>query len=89
MMDIDSLEIRKGRGIVAIIEFRETDTMLNEWQCEIVREISKKLDIPAYFVRSKDFERFLVTSLNYKNKKGLYITHTLTAEEYKEFIKEL
>jgi len=89
MMDLDSMEIRKDRGIVALIEFRETSTMLNEWQCEIIREISEKLKVPAYFVRSSNFKTFLVTSLNFKNEEGLYITKSFSEEEYKKFLKKL
>jgi len=72
MIDLDSIEFRPNRGIVAIIETRSTDTYLNKFQYEIVTRIARLLNVPAYLVRhSLDLKMFKVKNLVTDEEKEL------------------
>ena len=97
--DIDYVEYRKGRGIVALIdvtgEMEDEGHLLNSkkyiWartkmQREILSTMSKALRVPAYFVlHTKDMTLFHVYNLSDTVEKPLRMTHT----EYTNFIKNL
>jgi len=81
MIDLDSIEIRNKQP-KTIIELRSTPTPLNDWQKEIVLNISKKLEIPSYLVyHNNDLTVFDITDLNTDERKKL------TEDEYIDFLK--
>ena len=85
MMDIDSVEWREGRGIVAFIETADIhSTYDRSWQFEVLRELSERTGIPAYFVRhDQECTVFLVRRIG---EKGFWF---MTREQYLKFLKEL
>jgi len=96
MMDLDCVEWRSGRGVVAIIEkaIRTHDQLLQEliknkeWEMKVMLEIATKLEIPAYVVyHEKDLSQFYV--LEVKNSEQKPTWRVMAKEEYSEFIRTL
>lgn len=98
-MDVDFVEYRVGRGIVALFEV--TANMENEghmirskpyiWdrtevQRDVLTTMSEALGVPAYFtLHTKDLSLFHVYDLS-GNQENL---RKMTQEEYAEFIRSL
>ena len=97
--DIDYVEFRRGRGIVALIdvtgEMNDEGHLLNSkkfiWartkmQREILSAMSKALGVPAFFVlHTKDMTIFHVYNLSDIAEKPL----RMSCEEYTRFVKNL
>jgi hypothetical protein len=81
-LDLDWIEWRSGRGIVALIETKKYGDV-SQFQRLVYTEIAKKLNIPAFVVTYHNLEKFLVKDM-FTDKIQI-----LTQEEYKEFIKNL
>lgn len=98
-VDIDFVEYRTDRGIVAFIDvtgnLEDEGHILNSekyvWQrTKVQRKILSKLSeisgVPAYFVlHTKDLSLFYVYQITHKIEKPLRMTN----QEYAEFIKNL
>jgi len=86
-MDLDWIEWRPKRGVVAVIETRGTDTMLNKWQLKVMLEVANALRVPAYFVRYyvEDNKLIQFKVMNLRNDQTLIMSE----EEYLKFIKGL
>lgn len=87
-MDIDFLEIRKNRGIVAVIETKNMNGTLSFIQEKTMKELSSKLNVPAYCVfnnldRQEEPYVFKVLDINSNSMK------VMAEMEYKNFIEEL
>lgn len=97
-IDIDSVEFRKGKGIVALIcrtaNLNDNNHIYNskryiwertEFERNIVSEISQKMNIPAYYViHTKDLSIFHVHKL--PNKE---VFKVMSREEYSVWISLL
>ena len=83
-MDIDFLEIRKGRGIVALVEVKNEYEKVKKWQLDYYIELSGKLNVPAYLViHRKNLTEFKVTNLITKETK------LFDEQQHINFIKNL
>ncbi len=97
--DLDYVEYRIGRGIVALVdvtgEMEDEGHMFNskkyiwartQMQRTILLTISKALGVPAFFVlHTKDLKLFHVYDLSDTGEKPM----RMTIEEYTNFIKRL
>jgi len=98
-MDLDYVEWRRGRGIVALIDVtgnmndeqhinnsKETIWRRTEMQRDVLETLSNAIGVPAYFVlHTKDLSLFHVHNLKY----DLKLFTSLGRYEYSEFIKSL
>jgi len=82
-MDIDLLEFRAGRGIVAVTELKNANERIKQWQNNILIELGKKLEVPVYLIIHKELTMFKVTNLLTNASK------IFDEPEYIEFIKGL
>lgn len=94
MMNLDCIEWRADRGIVAFIEtaFYENKTLLElledkKWEIKVLDELQQKTRIPAYLVFHTDtLSLFWV----YVIAEGQpYLFKTLPRYDYEQFIKKL
>jgi len=85
MTDIDAVEWREGRGIVALIETADIRSKCDrDWQLRVLKELSRRSGIPAYFVRhDRECTIFVVERLD---GPGYWV---MNREEYKRFLREL
>ena len=83
MIDLDSVEIRAQKGVVALVETRRTGTPLNELQNRVILSMASKLNVPAYLVfHDRDLTEFKVTDLKTGNEM------LMTEDQYKEFLQK-
>jgi hypothetical protein len=64
-MDIDFVEWREGRGVVALIETAELGSSHDKrWQLMVLKDLADRAGVPAYFVKySADCSLFLVRAI--------------------------
>ena len=79
-LDIDLVEFRASRGVVAITEIKNENDTIREWQNKILIEIAKKLEVPIYLIIHKDLVMFKVINLITKQER------LFDEQQYKEFI---
>ena len=86
MTDLDSIEWRDSRGIVALIETADIHSRCDRrWQMNVIRELSCRADIPAYFVRyDQECRIFLVERID-----RLGFQKVMDRNQYIKFIREL
>lgn len=98
-MDLDYIEWRKGRGIVALIDvtgnLNDENHIINskemiwtrtEMQRDVLETLSKAIGVPAYFViHTTDLSIFHVHNLAYDLKDFT----SLSRYQYTEFVKSL
>lgn len=92
MVDLDSIEWRSERGIVALIELAryEATVYKKKFQLKVLKELARQAKIPAYLVLYHNsmnlfevYDLFSGETIFECNKK------VLTENEYREFIKSL
>ena len=97
MMDVDCVEWRSGRGIVAIIErtlhypegkYSQQDIIgFKQFEIIVMTELSEKLQVPAYLVlHNLDLTRFDVYRIK---EETATFWRTMNHEEYGIFIRNL
>jgi hypothetical protein len=82
--DLDFIEWRNGRGVVALIEAKQGRGRLSDFQRKVFCELSQRAKIPFYVVRyDETMTRFTVMRLpdNYADE--------LSKEEYVDWLKKL
>ena len=97
-IDVDWVEYRAGRGIVALIcvtgniedKFRIHDIKKIVWgrtefERKVINMIADKLEVPAYYV----VHDTALTVFHVHNIKNLKEFKVMTEEDYKKFIKNL
>jgi len=93
VMDLDWVEWRSGRGVVALIEvaIRKNEQLLQnliklkDFETTILLEIATKLNVPAYVVyHEEDLSKFYVKQL-----KPNTVWQTMRKKEYAQFIEGL
>jgi len=79
MVDLDSIEWRSGRGVVALIEHARFTAIVykKKFQLNVLKEIAQKIGVPAYLVLYHD-------EMNYFEVYDL-----LTAEEWSSCNKKI
>ena len=94
MIDLDSIEWRPDRGIVALIETcrGESTVFRKKFQLKVIREIANKLKVPCYLViyhaRNANlnfFEVYDLTKNNFPNCPKKYMDE----KQYRLFISSL
>ena len=97
MLDVDCLEWRNGRGIVAIIErglynsesnySKEAIIRFKRFELKVVTELSQKLKVPAYLtfynIELSEFDVYQIQS-----EQALHFKK-MNVEEYSNFIRNL
>jgi len=81
-MDLDWIEWRNNRGIVALIETKKSG-YLSDFQRKVYLELADKINVPVYFVKYNNLDCFEVLDLKTNEKR------ILNELEYKEFIQSL
>lgn len=95
MVDLDSVEWRAEKGIVAFIEVAQSNDVYSpfeiaerKWfQAKILHELQKVTKIPAYFaIHDPELTKFYIFKIN--TKKPVF-WKVMSNSEYSEFIKSL
>ena len=83
--DLDFIEWRSGRGIVAVMEVKRGGACLTGFQLKVLKELSEKLGVPAYLIRhNEDLTEFRVEQLHPE-----HWTRTMNSHQYREFLASL
>jgi len=90
MTDIDDLEWRKDRGIVAFIETKHGKAGINTWQARVLRELSELTRRPSYLVayQTDDPDEENIVSFEVTNLAS-NIAVSMTRAEYRSFLRLL
>jgi hypothetical protein len=88
--DLDFIEYRKGRGIVALLEIKQ-NSKLEYFQRQVFTELSRRSHLPFYFVsHNKDLSQFKVTEIErFKINDVRIEPFPMNAEEFKKFMESL
>jgi len=97
MLDVDCLEWRKERGIVAVVErslyrkecgYSQRDIInFKKFEIKVITELSQKLKVPAYLVFYNE-ELTIFDVYKIENEKAIF-WKTMNHEQYADFIRNL
>ena len=92
MVDLDCIEWRSEKGIVALIELARHTAIVykKKFQCKIIKELATKAQIPAYLVLyNGDLTYFEVYDLLSANKVTECDKQIMNQKEFRVFIQKL
>jgi len=92
MIDLDSIEWRSGKGIVALIETARFEAMVykKKFQLKVLKELAERIGAPAFLVLYNDELTFFeVYNLLSAHEWSLCTKKIMNRDEYSRFIKNL
>ena len=99
MYDLDAIEVRRDRGIVAIIEVKthypnnlsDRDVGIYKNQEEVYTQIARGINVPFYFIRiyCDNEEKIISADIYQLPGNGKPIKTNIPESELREFIENL
>jgi len=92
MIDLDSIEWRSGKGVVALIETARLQAIVykKKFQIKVMKELAQRLGVPAYLVLYNDeLTLFEVYDLLSGSEWSSCTKKVMGRNEYSNFIKNL
>lgn len=86
--DLDMIEWRDGRGIVAVMEIKLNDACVTGFQLKVIKELAMKLQVRGFVVRyypEVGKEGYFKVEEIWPNRS----TKTMTSYEYQNLLKNL
>ena len=84
LTDLDAVEYRYGRGIVALMEIKSQHSELSDFQIDVFNDLEKNTPYPLYIVwYESPMDRFRV--LNYRTEEESMMSN----QEYQKWVESL